>query len=99
MPLRPEHYDLSGHVAFFEAVRLALGLGPLTLVGHSWRGLVAMAYAALEPNAVRRLIVIDGYAGGGSIDTPTPNDSVPTIESAIVPGLAGRFGPSKHRSP
>ena len=66
-PLRPEEYDLPGHVAFFEAVRVALELGPLTLVGHSWGGLVAMAYAAMEPMAARRLIVLDGYAGGGSV--------------------------------
>lgn len=66
-PRERERYDLVGHVAFFEAVRIALGLGPLTLVGHSWGGLVAMAYAALEPAAVRRLIVLDGYAGGGSV--------------------------------
>ena len=66
-PARRELYDLVGHVAFFEAVRQALGLGPLTLVGHSWGGLVATAYAALEPDAVRRLIVLDGYAGGGSV--------------------------------
>lgn len=66
-PSRPDQYDLAGHVAFFEAVRVALGLGPLTVVGHSWGGLVATAYAALEPASVRRLIVLDGYAGGGSV--------------------------------
>ena len=38
-------------------------------MGHSWGGLVASAWAALHPDGVRRLIVIDGYAGGGSVAT------------------------------
>ncbi len=66
-PVRLEDYDLAGHVDFFDAVRRALGIDAWTLVGHSWGGLVAMAYAAMRPAHVRRLIVIDGYAGGGSV--------------------------------
>lgn len=66
-PDRLEEYDLAGHVAFFDSVRRALQLDALTVVGHSWGGLTAMAYAALEPDAVTRLIILDGYAGGGSV--------------------------------
>ena len=61
-------YDLEGIVGFFEAWRRAVGLGPVTLMGHSWGGLVAPAWAALYPDGVRRLIVISGYAGAGSVD-------------------------------
>jgi pimeloyl-ACP methyl ester carboxylesterase len=68
VPADPEGYSLPGHVAFFDEVRRALGLGPVTVMGHSWGGLVAAALAALVPEAVTRLIVIDGYAGGGSVD-------------------------------
>jgi pimeloyl-ACP methyl ester carboxylesterase len=68
-PTRQEDYDLRGHVTFFEAVRLALDLPALAVTGHSWGGLVATAYAALHPLAVRLLIVIDGYAGGRSVPT------------------------------
>ena len=60
-------YDLPSHVAFFDAARRAIGLERVTVVGHSWGGLVAMAFAALVPDAVERLLVIDGYAGGGSV--------------------------------
>ncbi len=66
-PSAEEGYGLEATVAFFEAWRLAVGLGPVTLMGHSWGGLVAPAWAALHPEGVRRLIVIDGYAGGGSV--------------------------------
>jgi proline iminopeptidase len=66
-PGRRDDYDHLGHVRFFEEVRAALGLGPLTLMGHSWGGLIALVYAALVPDAVRRCVVVDGYAGEGSV--------------------------------
>lgn len=65
-PADESGYGLEAVVGFFEAWRQAVGLGPLTLTGHSWGGLVAAAWAALHPRAVRRLIVIDGYAGAGA---------------------------------
>jgi len=61
-------YGLDEHVRFFEAVRLALGLPAVTVMGHSWGGLVAVAYAAALPDAVRQLIVIDGYLGAASVE-------------------------------
>ncbi|MDQ1324489.1 MAG: proline iminopeptidase [Chloroflexota bacterium] len=67
-PATEAGYDLGQIVEFFEAWRRAVGLGPVTLMGHSWGGLVAPAWAALHPEGVRRLIVIDGYAGAGSVD-------------------------------
>ena len=63
-------YDLPGIVAFFEEVRERLGLGQVTVMGHSWGGLVAAAWAAAHPESIDRLVVIDGYPGGGIIDRP-----------------------------
>jgi proline iminopeptidase len=57
-------YDLPGIIAFFEQVRGRLGLGQVTVMGHSWGGLVAAAWAAAHPESVGRLVVIDGYPGG-----------------------------------
>jgi proline iminopeptidase len=68
LPARDEGYDLGGIVAFFESWWRSIGLGPVTVMGHSWGGLVASAWAALHPESVQRLIVVDGYAGGGSVD-------------------------------
>ena len=64
-PTADGDYDLTSIVEFWEAVRRALGLGPVTVMGHSWGGLVAPAWAALHPEGVRRLIVVSGYAGAG----------------------------------
>jgi proline iminopeptidase len=56
-------YDLPGVIAFFDETRDRLGLGQVTVMGHSWGGLVAAAWAAAHPESVGRLVVIDGYPG------------------------------------
>ena len=63
----PADYGLDAHVAWFDAVRRTLNLGPVTVMGHSWGGLVALALALAVPDAVSRLVLIDGYAGEASI--------------------------------
>jgi proline iminopeptidase len=72
-PSSEEGYDLEAIVEFFEAWRQAIGLGPVTLMGHSWGGLVAPAWAAIHPESIQRLIVLDGYAGTGSVDAAEAN--------------------------
>jgi len=57
-------YDLPGIVGFFDDARQRLGLGAVTVMGHSWGGLVAAAWAAAHPETVERVIVVDGYPGG-----------------------------------
>lgn len=57
-------YDLPQIIAFYEAFRDRLELGRVSVMGHSWGGLVAPAWAAAHPRSVERVIVIDGYAGG-----------------------------------
>jgi len=59
-------YDLPAIIAFFEEVRESLGLRRVSVMGHSWGGLVVAAWAAAHPESVERLVVIDGYSG--SID-------------------------------
>ena len=61
-------YGLAEQVRFFDEVRRSLGLGPVTIMGHSWGGLVALALAIQVPSAVRRLILIDAYAGEASVE-------------------------------
>lgn len=68
-PTSESGYDVERVVGFFEAWRQAVGLGPVTAMGHSWGGLIAPAWAALHPDGVQRVIVIDGYAGAGSVDS------------------------------
>jgi len=53
---------LQNSVADLEALRRSLGQDRLTLVGHSWGGMLAMAYAAAHPRQVKALVLL---ASGG----------------------------------
>jgi proline iminopeptidase len=49
-----------------EALRTHLKLDRLFLVGHSWGGMLAMAYAAAHPDRIDQLILID--SGGPTME-------------------------------
>jgi proline iminopeptidase len=49
-------------VADAEGVRLALGLGPVDVLGISWGGYLALMYAARHPGSIRRLAVVGAAA-------------------------------------
>lgn len=66
-PSAGDGYSLDAHTEFFDEVRRGLDLGPVTLMGHSWGGLVALSFALRFPDAVERIIVLDGYAGDASV--------------------------------
>jgi proline iminopeptidase len=52
-------------VADIETLRRALKVDKLTLVGHSWGGILSMMYASAHPDRVRALVLID--SGGPTI--------------------------------
>ena len=60
--LNPESMTLNTVVDDLEALRLHLKVDRLLLVGHSWGGMLAMAYAVAHPDRVDRLVLI---ASGG----------------------------------
>jgi proline iminopeptidase len=55
-------WTIERYVAETEAVRHALGLGPVHLLGHSWGGWLAIDYALAHPDAVKSLILADTVA-------------------------------------
>lgn len=57
-----EHTDLDRHVADVVAA-LRAQTAPVTLVGHSYAGLVVRQAADEAPDNVRRIVLIDGWAG------------------------------------
>jgi len=60
-------YALASIVSFFEEATTSLGLRQVTVMGHSWGGLVAAVWASRCPAQVSRLVIIDGYPGGASV--------------------------------
>jgi len=60
----PGEYHFSRDVDDLEGLRKALGLGAITVLGHSYGGMVAQAYALKYPESVKRLILIDTFYSG-----------------------------------
>jgi pimeloyl-ACP methyl ester carboxylesterase len=54
------HYAISDNVLDLANLIDALGAGPITLVGHSLGGSVAVMYAGTFPERVRQLVSIEG---------------------------------------
>jgi pimeloyl-ACP methyl ester carboxylesterase len=69
--------SLDGEVEQLDAViRAAAGAGPIDLVGASLGALVAAAWAAAHPGAVRRLVLYGGWARGADISTAGAREHV-----------------------
>lgn len=64
----PKGYTLDNMVSDVEAVRVALNLGQIDLLGHSFGGILAQAYAIKHPDHVRRLILASTGSSAASID-------------------------------
>jgi proline iminopeptidase len=56
---------VAGSIADIEAVRRAAAVGRATILGHSFGGEVAQAYAAAFPNHVQSLVLMDSAGPGG----------------------------------
>ncbi len=53
----PREYSFARDVEDVEGLRKALGLGKINLLGHSYGGIVAQAYALRYPGSLKRLIL------------------------------------------
>jgi proline iminopeptidase len=82
----PKGYTLDNMVSDVEDVRVALKLGKIDVLGHSFGGLLAQAYTIQHPDAVRRLIL----AGTGSSAARIDADFV-VIKKGLEPGLRKRI--------
>jgi proline iminopeptidase len=67
-PSDPSLYDHIGHARFYDEVRRALGVGPATIMGTSFGGIVALTYAALYPQSTTRCISVASRAVGEEIE-------------------------------
>jgi len=60
----PTGYTLHDMVADLDALLVALAVShPVTLVGNSFGGLLALAFAVTYPDRARGLVLIDGHVG------------------------------------
>jgi proline iminopeptidase len=57
--VRPEDVSLRSDVDDLDRVRRHVGLESIAVLGHSWGGVLAMAYAIRHPDRVSHLILLD----------------------------------------
>ena len=55
----PPARGLENHVADLEALRTGLGVERIHVLGHSWGGLIALAYAVAHPDKVLSVTLVD----------------------------------------
>ena len=91
--------NLDAFVQDIDALREALGYDQVTVLGHSFGGLIAMAYAMEHPERTRALILLNSVEPGSRWRTltaeraaaaRTPADSAELAEIAASPGFAAR---------
>jgi pimeloyl-ACP methyl ester carboxylesterase len=83
-------YALSDFAGDLEGFVAGMGLGPLTLLGHSLGGRIGILFAAHHPESVERLILVDAAptmnpAGGKRVleRIAASPDSYETMEAAL----------------
>src|SRR5213592_952502 len=62
--------NVASFVADLETLRVSLGADKVTLVGHSWGGMLSMSYAAANPERVGAMVLVD--SGGTSPEFMLP---------------------------
>lgn len=58
-PFDATAFGIERSVADLEQIRVSLGHDTLTVVGHSWGGILAMHYAAAHPDRVSNLVLLN----------------------------------------
>jgi len=56
-PNKKELWTIANYVEHIEKVRIGLGLEKLTLLGHSWGGMISYEYALRYPDHLHRMII------------------------------------------
>lgn len=84
-----ENFTLAGMVEDIEALRQHLKQERLLIAGHSWGGMLGMAYAAAHPDRIDRLILI----GSGGPTTEFEKQFGRNLQSRLTAGDAKRGPP------
>lgn len=79
----PGPYGMATHADDLTAVIDAAGGGPVTVVGHSMGGFVALVLADQHPELVRRLVLVDG-----GLPMPIPEGLSPAEAAKAIIGPA-----------
>lgn len=78
------HITINSFVEDIETLRKALKFEKVTIVGHSWGGMLAMHYAVKYPKNIKKLVLMNTVASSGI------HDFVEELEKRTLPS-AGEF--------
>ena len=81
----PGPYGMQAHAADMVDLLAAVGCERVVVAGHSMGGFVAVAMAALHPDRVSRLVLVDGGLPTGRPEDPLPPGG---IDAALGPAAA-----------
>jgi proline iminopeptidase len=99
VPLEAEAINLDAFVEDIDRLREALGLEKVTVLGHSFGGLIAMAYALAHPERTHALLLLNTVEPGPrwqeeatsrAAAARTPADAAELEEIVASPGFAER---------
>ena len=93
VPKAPQTMD--AQVADLDAVRASLHVDKVHLIGDSYGGLLASAYAAAHPEHVLSLILSDSAAPGFSALHPRLDEAFPDLIAQTKAKIARLSGPNK----
>jgi proline iminopeptidase len=79
-------YNLKGMAEDVEAVRVALALGKMDLLGHSFGGILAQAVAVRYPAGIRRLILASTGSSAARV-----NADFKEVKDSLDPDLRARI--------
>ncbi len=64
----PESVNTENYIKDLEGIREHFGLDKVSLIGHSWGGLLALHYALAYPERTQRLIIVDSAPPNAELD-------------------------------
>lgn len=82
----PKGYTLDAMVQDVEAVRQGLGIEKMALLGHSFGGVLAQAYALAHPDRLTHLVLCSTFHS-----TPKMNEVFQRMKAAMAPDLRKRI--------
>jgi proline iminopeptidase len=89
-------YSLDAHVADLDAVRRAIAAHKVSLLGHSWGTVVALAYAAAHPEAVASVMLVGMGAPTDAEDRRSFGAGFAARKAALIKaGIVPRSRPAR----
>ncbi|MEO7368983.1 MAG: alpha/beta hydrolase [Gemmatimonadaceae bacterium] len=85
------HLTIEQHVEDLDQLRRAFKLQAVTLLGHSWGGMLAAQYAIAHPSLTRRVILVDPMTPAQALRNLPAQTPLP-VDSATLQRVSALFG-------